>query len=71
MAMQVSWRTFESGLFLGASAHLWNSFHVLCDQASFFPAMIPLQVARELGVDGQRWLYTDDHIACLVRNPSD
>lgn len=55
---------------LGATAHLRNGLHVLGDQASLFPAMIPFQVARELGIDVERRLYADNHITRLVCDPS-
>lgn len=33
--------------------------------------MIPFEVARELGIDGQRWLYADNYITGLIGDAGD
>lgn len=50
----------------GGLAHLWHTVDVLCDQALVSPAMIPLEVDRELGVDSEGWLYANNYITGLV-----
>lgn len=51
-------------------ANLWHGFHILRDYTSFLPAMVSLQMARELGVDGQRRLYADNQVTGLVGDSS-
>lgn len=46
--------------------HLGHTVDVLCDETLVSPPMIPLEMGRELGVDSQRRLYTDNYITGLV-----
>lgn len=64
------WEARKTKRLWGSTTHLRDGLDVLCDQAPFFPVMVSLQVARELGVDGQIRLYADDDIAGLVCDPS-
>lgn len=50
----------------GDETHLGHTVDVLCDETLVSSPMIPLEMGRELGVDSQRRLYTDNYITGLI-----